>query len=61
MENKAINIANIHYRHNPIEEAFKRMLKTKVPIKKGCPNKNCFCTGACNEIIGFRDKLPNEY
>jgi hypothetical protein len=34
----------------------------KVPIKRGCPNKGgCFCTGACKEIIGYRDKLPNEY
>ena len=34
----------------------------KVPIYKGCPNKNnqCFCTGVCKEIIGYRDKLPNE-
>lgn len=35
---------------------------TKVPIKKGCPNDGqCFCTGKCNEIIGWRDKLPNEF
>ena len=32
----------------------------KVPIKRGCQNKQCFCTGKCNEIIGWRDKLPNE-
>lgn len=34
---------------------------TKVPIKRGCPNKECYCTGKCNEIIGYRDKLPNEF
>ena len=34
---------------------------TKVPIKRGCLNKQCFCTGKCNEIIGWRDKLPNEF
>ena len=34
---------------------------TKVPIKRGCLNKECFCTGKCNEIIGWRDKLPNEF
>ena len=34
---------------------------TKVPIKRGCPNKECFCTGKCNEIIGWRYKLPNEF
>jgi hypothetical protein len=34
---------------------------TKVPIKRGCLNKQCFCTGKCNEIIGWRDKLSNEF
>jgi hypothetical protein len=36
--------------------------KVKVPIYKGCPVKNggCFCSGLCKEIIGYRDKLPNE-
>lgn len=33
----------------------------KVPVRKGCRNKGgCFCTGACQEIIGYRDKLPGE-
>lgn len=35
-------------------------LNKKVPIYKGCPNKECFCTGACREIIGWRDKIPGE-
>jgi len=34
---------------------------TKVPINRGCANMQCFCTGECNEIIGWRDKLPNEF
>ncbi len=34
---------------------------TKVPIKRGCHNEECFCTGKCNEIIGYRDRLPNEF
>lgn len=34
--------------------------KKKVPIKRGCSNAQCFCTGACNEIIGYRDRLPGE-
>ncbi len=33
----------------------------KVSIKRGCLNKECFCTGRCNEIIGWRDKLHNEF
>lgn len=32
----------------------------RVPIKRGCPNKECFCTGRCNEVIGYRDKIPGE-
>ena len=32
----------------------------KVPILRGCSNQQCFCTGKCNEIIGFRDRLPGE-
>jgi hypothetical protein len=25
-----------------------------IPIRKGCPNINgCFCTGACQEIVGW--------
>ena len=34
---------------------------TKVPIKRGCPNKQCFCTGKCQEVIGWLNKLPNEF
>ena len=34
--------------------------KTKVPIKRGCRNEVCYCTGQCNEIIGWRDKIPGE-
>lgn len=48
--------------------AYKNMLSqkerlpvTRIPIKRGCPNKDgCFCTGACNEIIGYRDPFPGE-
>ena len=36
-------------------------LRKKVPIYRGCPNQECFCTGSCREIVGYRDKLPNEY
>ena len=32
---------------------------TKIAIKRGCPNSPnpCFCTGICNEIIGYRTPL----
>jgi hypothetical protein len=30
---------------------------TVVPIRKGCSNANgCFCTGACQEVIGYYKK-----
>lgn len=33
----------------------------RVPIYKGCINKDgCGCSGACREIIGWRDKIPGE-
>lgn len=32
------------------------VLASKEPIYKGCTNKECFCTGACKEIIGWKDK-----
>lgn len=32
-----------------------------VPIYRGCNNSTCFCSGACKEIIGYRDKLIGEY
>ena len=32
----------------------------RIPIKRGCKNEQCFCTGKCNDIIGWRDKLPEE-
>lgn len=31
--------------------------QTKEPIYASCPNEGqCFCTGACREIIGWREK-----
>lgn len=32
----------------------------KTPIYKGCDNKQCFCTGACKEIIGYVDKINSQ-
>lgn len=25
----------------------------RVPILRGCPNEQCFCTGRCKEVIGY--------
>lgn len=30
--------------------------QNKIPIYKGCKNKQCFCTGDCKVIIGYVDK-----
>lgn len=27
----------------------------KIPVYKGCLNKQCFCTGACKEIVAWVD------
>lgn len=34
--------------------------RNKVPVYRGCPNTQCFCTGKCREIVGYRDRLPEE-
>lgn len=38
-------------------------VSNKVPIKRGCPVRNggCLCSGICQEIIGWRDKVPGEF
>jgi hypothetical protein len=59
-ENSALNIADVSSSPYNYSEKDVRT-NTKVPIKRGCPNKQCFCTGKCNEIIGWRDKLSNEF
>ena len=33
----------------------------RVAIRRGCENQMCNCTGSCEEIIAYRDKLPNEH
>lgn len=44
-----------------LQEAIEKQ-KNKVPIYKGCPNGEgpCYCTGVCQEVIGYRDKHPLE-
>lgn len=42
------------------KQQFLKFKETKVPIYRGCPNEVCYCTGICQEIIGYRDRLPNE-
>lgn len=32
----------------------------KIPIYRGCANTQCFCTGSCKEIIGYRDRQFGE-
>jgi len=42
---------------------YNKRLETQVPIRKGCiaaTQGGCFCIGACQEIIGWRDKRPGE-
>lgn len=32
-------------------------MEEKLAIKRGCQNKQCFCTGKCNEIIGYNKSI----
>ena len=59
-QNKALHLADVSGSPYSYSEKDVRT-NTKMPIKRGCQNKECFCTGKCNEIIGWRDKLPNEF
>lgn len=49
---------------NPLKYDFalavKKQMDTQVPIRRGCPNAQCFCTGKCQEIVSWRDKTPEE-
>ncbi|NRA92621.1 MAG: hypothetical protein HRU26_08035 [Psychroserpens sp.] len=51
------DVSNSTFNYDTIKE----QTNGKVAIRKGCRNQQCFCTGACQEIIGWRDKLPNEH
>lgn len=46
--------------YNNVVKDFLKDSKEQIPIKKGCKNPQCYCTGECQEVIGYRDKLPNE-
>jgi len=41
-------------------KASKKLYDEKEPIYASCPNSGgqCFCTGACQRIIGWIDKMP---
>lgn len=45
-----------------VEKQILKLTDEKEPIRKGClaaSNGGCNCTGACQEIIGWRDKNVN--
>lgn len=31
----------------------------KEPIYRGCNNRECFCTGKCKEIVGYKERPMN--
>jgi len=37
-------------------EDFIDIHKDEEPIRKGCKNEHCFCTGECKTIIGWKKK-----
>lgn len=47
------------YQSNDIANAYLNKIiakDTRIPIKKGCNNKVCYCTGDCQKIIGYVDE-----
>lgn len=41
-----------------IIDEYIEFIKGKEPIRRGCSSGGpCFCTGKCQEIIGWRDKI----
>jgi hypothetical protein len=54
LQNNSNNILHIYYKNN-------FDINTKIPIRRGCPNNECFCTGKCNEIISWRNRFFNEF
>lgn len=59
MGNTGIDEKHEDFKKYVLNEVHEKM-KTQVPIRKGCRNGQCFCTGACQEIVGWRDKTPDE-
>lgn len=46
-----------HVKPNLIEQLFEFKKKNE-PIRRGCSSQgSCFCTGRCQEIIGWREKV----
>lgn len=39
-----------------LQKAVAEDSEKREPIYKGCKNKTCFCTNACKEVIGWKDK-----
>ncbi len=37
-----------------------KKLETQEPIYQGCSNEQCFCTGKCREVIGYKNKVTGE-
>jgi hypothetical protein len=53
------NSLNPQKKDNPIysmTDGFAKKMNEEEPIRRGCTNGQCFCSGACQEIIGWRKK-----
>jgi hypothetical protein len=40
------------YAKMAMESLFEKPNK-RINVERGCPNKQCFCTGKCKEIVGY--------
>ncbi len=43
-----------------LDKSHKKFTDNFEPILRGCQNLQCFCTGKCREVIGYRDKSKEE-
>jgi hypothetical protein len=57
-EKNQYKLNTVYEYHSKLENKTKR-----IPIYRGCSaslHGGCFCTGACKEIIAYRDPIPGE-
>lgn len=53
IETETSNINKVKYRGGLDEKKYS--ILNKNPILKGCRNKECFCTGECKKIVGYKE------
>lgn len=60
MDKSINNEENIYNAKTKLLNDLNKLNEKSVPILRGCPNSQCFCTGKCKEIVAYRDRVPGE-